>query len=171
MSGYFIGAMEETFNPLPVYSSDEEEIDNLADEVIEIPICEGIPRRLWMTQVVDLHNEAGGLVAQGICHSVNSDLVIGSNGPLGDSLVAVQISKSLNAEDVPDDWKYSLRAWPIVHVFLNGASLHDHELRDAFNCKQASLLRPPSVGKRPYVSVRRRPHVESGVKVKELLTQ
>lgn len=89
---------------------DDEISDNVVEDVIEIPNCEGIPRRLWMTKVVDLYSEALVHVADGICHSVNSDLVIGSNGPLGDSLVAVQISKSVDFDVVPEDWKHSLRA-------------------------------------------------------------
>jgi hypothetical protein len=42
--------------------------------------------------------------------SVKSDLVLGSTGPLGDTHVVVQISRSLKPDEFPDDWKYSIRA-------------------------------------------------------------
>ena len=95
------------------YSSDEESMDSQPEEVVVIPDSEGIPRPMWMTQVVDLHNSSGIHVAQGICYSVSSDVVIGANGPLGDLHVAVQISKTLNHEVVPNEWRYSLRASPL----------------------------------------------------------
>jgi len=69
---------------------------------------------------------------------VNSNLVLGCQGTLGDSLVAVQISKSLDIVHVFEDWKYSLRTWPIGQVYLDGASLHDHELRANYNHGQAT---------------------------------
>ena len=39
-------------------------------------------------------NEEGKLVGEGMCHSVKSDLVVGANGPLGDSHVAIHICRS-----------------------------------------------------------------------------
>ena len=67
-------------------------------------------------------------MAEGICRNVSSDDVIRSSGPLGDSHVAVQISSSLSEIDVPDQWRYSVRAWAIKRVYCNGASLKDHEI-------------------------------------------
>jgi len=72
-----------------------DEGEDVPDENVVIHECEGIPRSSWSTKVVILQNTNGVLVAEGICHNVNSDLIIGSDGPLEDSLVAVQISKSL----------------------------------------------------------------------------
>jgi hypothetical protein len=83
---------------------------------------EGVPRHFWTTKCVSLHNDNGIAVGEGICHSVKSDLVVGSTGPLRNTQVAVQISKSLKPDEFPDDWRYSVRAWPIIHVFYNGAS-------------------------------------------------
>ena len=60
---------------------------------------------------------------------VSSDVVVGSSGPLRESHVAIQISSSLSMADVPNEWRYSIRAWPIEFVFYNGASFQDHELR------------------------------------------
>ena len=85
--------------------------------------------------------------------------------------VAVQISKTLNHEVVPDEWRYSLRAWPIENVYLNGASLHDHKLRAEYDHQQISLQQLNSSRKRPYASVVRNPPVQTGAKAKELLTQ
>jgi hypothetical protein len=115
--------------------SDMEEV--VEDLVIDhdIPECEGVPRHLWTTKCVSLHNDGGIVVGEGICHSVKSNLVVGSTGPLGNTHVAIQISKSLKRDEFPDDWRYSVRAWPITHVFYNGASFYDHERRHKFNCQ------------------------------------
>ena len=164
--------MEATLDHTAQYSSNEESIDGQPEEVevVVIPDCEGIPRPMWITQVVDLHSSCGVHVAQGICYSVSSDVVIGADGPLGDLHVAVQISKTLNHEAVLDEWRYSLRAWPIENVYLNGASLRDHKLRAEYDRQQASLQLPQSSRKRPYASVVRNPPVQTGAKTKELLT-
>ena len=86
-----------------------------------------------------LHKVDGVLVAKGICRNVNSDVMIGSTGPLGDSHVAVQISSSLSMAIVPDDWRYSIRAWSVEFVFCNGASFRDHEVRAKYNFRIAQL--------------------------------
>jgi hypothetical protein len=100
------------------------------------PECEGVLHYLWMTKCVSLHNEDGVAVAEGICHSVKSDLVIGTSGPLGKTHVVVQISKSMKEGEFSDDWRYSVRAWPIMHVFYNGASFFSHERRHKYNCRR-----------------------------------
>jgi hypothetical protein len=67
-------------------------------------------------------------VARGICHSVSRDLVIDSDGmPLGNDPFAVQIAESLLEEEVPSEWMFSMRAWHICRMFLNSASLYDHD--------------------------------------------
>ena len=86
--------------------------------------CEDLSQRLWMTKCIMLKNEAGESVGKGICHNVNSDLIIDSdNQPLGDDRVVVLIAESLSEQDVPSDWLFQLRLWHISRVFLNGASL------------------------------------------------
>jgi hypothetical protein len=83
-----------------VVGSDNDPFSDMEEEVHEvfsdrdIPECEGVPRHLWTTKYVSLHNCDGIAVGEGICHSVKSDLVLGSRGPLGDTHVAVQISRS-----------------------------------------------------------------------------
>jgi hypothetical protein len=70
----------------------------------DIPECKGVPRHLWTTKCLSLHNDDGITVGEGICHSVKSSLLVGSTGPLGDTQVAIQISKSLKPDEFPDDW-------------------------------------------------------------------
>jgi hypothetical protein len=94
-----------------------------------------VPRHLWTTKCVSLYNDNGIAVEEGICHSIKSNLIVGSTGPLGDTHVVVQISKSLKPYEFPDNWKYSVRAWPIIHVFYNGASFFNHERQHKFNCQ------------------------------------
>ena len=71
--------------------SSKDEVDNVESVSVEIPESEGLPRRLWNTKCVILYNEGGKLVGEGMCHSVKSDLVVGANGPLGDSHIAIHI--------------------------------------------------------------------------------
>src|SRR5665811_226824 len=104
-----------------LYSDVEEDVPEVISDR-DIPECEGVPRHLWTTKCVSLHNSDGIAVGEGICHSVKSDLVVGSSGPLGDTHVAVQISWSLKPDEFPDDWRYTLRAFPITHVYYNGVS-------------------------------------------------
>lgn len=42
---------------------------------------------------------------------MNSDLVLGANGPLKDTHVAVHISKTYSKEDIPQETIYYLLAW------------------------------------------------------------
>jgi hypothetical protein len=90
-------------------------------------------------------------VARGICHSVSAELVIDSDGLLLDNdRVAVQIAESLLEEEVLLEWMFSMRAWHIHRVFLNGASLYDHDQRHIYNAAVQALNRQPRRGVRPY---------------------
>ena len=100
---------------------------------VGVPECEGLPCRMWNTKYVTLYNDDGELVGEGTYHSVNSDLVLGANGPLGDTHVSVHISKSHSKVDIPHERVYSLVAWPIQLVHCRGASLKDHAARDSLN--------------------------------------
>ena len=80
--------------------SSEDEVENVESVSVEIPECEGLPQRLWNTKCVTLVNEEGKLVREGMCHSVKSDLVVGTNGPLDDSHVAIHICRSHSEEDI-----------------------------------------------------------------------
>ena len=110
-------------------TSSEDDVDDVSiPEETTAPLCDGTPRRLWVGKCVVLHRADGFPIARGICRNVCSDVVVGSTGPLGESHVAIQISSSLSMVDVPDEWRYSIRAWPIEFMFYNGASFRDHEL-------------------------------------------
>jgi hypothetical protein len=93
---------------------------------------------------VTLTNESGVDVACGICHSVKAELVVNNNGmPLDNDRVAIQIAESLLEEDVPSEWMFSMRAWHIRRVFLNGVSLHDHDQRHIYKAAIQALNRQP----------------------------
>jgi hypothetical protein len=102
-------------------------------------------------------NELGVDVAQGICHSVKADLVIDSDGmPLDNDHVAVQIAESLVEDEVPLEWMFSMRAWHIRRMFLNGASLYDHDQRHIYNVAVQTLNHRPWRGVRQYESGHKR---------------
>ena len=152
--------------------SSEDEIQDLESMSVGIPDCEGFPWRLWNTKCMTLYNEQGRLVDEGMCHSVKSDLVLGANGPLGDSHVAIHICRSHSGDDIPQDLVYALVAWPTKLVHYHGASLHDHKVRDRWNQLQATLANPSlSKSIRPYTRVIRNPPREGPLKYKELLSK
>ena len=92
------------------------------------PWHEGIPRSAWYMKCVTLQNESAVEVTKGICHSIDADLVIDMDRkPLGDNRVAIQVAESLCEAEVPSSWMWSMRSWPISRVYLNRASLYDHD--------------------------------------------
>jgi hypothetical protein len=101
----------------------------LVDPVLPLVVvdCEGLPRSQWITKCVFLKDDNGDSVAFGVCRSVCPNLVLGSDGPLGPSRVAIQIVDILVVEDRTSDWMFTLRAWNITHAFYDGASLYDHD--------------------------------------------
>ena len=97
----------------------------LLDGVVQ---CEGFGWASWITKAVTLTNEFGVDVAYGICPSIKIELVVDSNDmPLGNDCATVQIAESLLEEDVLFEWMFSMRAWHIRRVYLNGVSLYDHD--------------------------------------------
>ena len=133
--------------------------------------CEGILRSSWFTKCVTLQNEAGCEVAKGICHSVDAERIIDMDGkPLGDDRVAIQIAKSLCEFEVPSAWMWSLHSWPISRVYLNGASLYDHDQTSIFRAAANLSRRRICVGVRPYESSRGRHEPSNPPKKESLLT-
>ena len=108
-----VGAMSVTGMLLEALDDSEDEFKVLEGMNVGIPEYEGLPRRLWNSKCVTLYNDEGLLVGEGTCHSVNSDLVLGATGPLGDTHVAVFVAKSHLEEHLPQERIYSLVAWPI----------------------------------------------------------
>ena len=109
--------------PLDVMDNSDDEFGVLEGMNIGIPECEGLPRQLWNTKCVTFYNEEGVLIGEGTCHSVNSDLVLGATGPLGDRHVVVFVAKMHLQEHLPEERVYSLVAWSIKYVHCRGASL------------------------------------------------
>ena len=92
-------------------TSSEDNVDDASiPEETTALLCDGTPRRLWVGKCVVLHRADGFPIARGICRNVSSDVVVGSSSPLGESHVAIQISSSLSMADIPDEWRYSIRA-------------------------------------------------------------
>ena len=152
--------------------SSEDEVADVKSVSVGIPECEGLPWRLWSTKCVTLYNEGGKLVGGGMCHIVKSDLVVGTNGPLGDSHVAIHICRSHSEDDIPPDIVYALVAWPTKLVHYHGASLHDHKARNNWNRLQAARANMPSSRlTRLYMSVIQNPPREGPMKYKELLSE
>ena len=87
-----------------------------------IPKYESVPRHLWTTKCVSLCKKDGVPMAEGICHNMKSYLVIETDRPLGETHVVVQ-----KEDEYFDDWRYSVQAWPIMHVFYNEVGLYNHE--------------------------------------------
>ena len=113
--------------------------------------CEGIPRESWSTRVVIFTNEAGEDVARAICRSVDASVVVDTNGrPIGDDHVAVQIAETLKEEEVPSGWMWSMHSWPIKRVFLNGASLYDHDQTDMYRRAMNAQNQKPRKGSHSY---------------------
>ena len=119
-----------------------------------------------------LYNEDGKLIGEGMCHSVKSDLVVGANGPLSDSHIAIHVCRSHSEEDISQDLMYALVAWPTKLVHYHGVSLHDHEAREKWNQLQEARTNPSSSkSTRPYTSAIRNPSRQGPVKYKELLSE
>ena len=85
----------------------KEEVQNIIFDC-DFLECKGVPCYSWTNKCVYLHNDNGILVAEGICHSDKSNLMVGSIGLLGNTPVASQISKSLKANEFLEDWKYTV---------------------------------------------------------------
>jgi hypothetical protein len=127
--------------------------------VISLILVQCFPKVLLSAKVlvnrvnkyVILMNESGMDVARDICHSVKTDLVIDSDGmSLDNDHVAVQIAESLVGDEVPSEWMFSMRAWHIRRMFLNGASLYDHDQRHVYNAAVQALNRRPWRGIQQY---------------------
>ena len=108
-------------------------------------------------KAMTLTNESKVDVACGICHNVKAELVVDSDGmPLSDDRIAVQIAESLLEKDVPSKWMFSMKAWHIHRMFLNGASLYDHDQRYIYKATVHAMNRRPRRDIHQYNSERKR---------------
>ena len=153
----------------------ENDGGNVAGGGVRIPPervvqCEGIPRKSCMTKCIALQNDAGVVVGKGICHNVDSAFIIDSNNqPLGDDRVVFKIAESLSKHDIPFDWVFQLRAWHINLIFLNGASLYNHEQMHHFTISSGALRRQSWVDACSYESSRGRKNSDKIPKKDDLL--
>ena len=92
------------------------------DGVVRVPptlppgvaACEGISRSSWFSKRVILRISSGADVGIGLCQSVDSGFVPETGGrPLGDDHVAILIAQTLDEDEIPLNWMFTLRAWPI----------------------------------------------------------
>ena len=133
--------------------------------------CKGIPKDSWSTRVVILTNEAGEDVARAICRSVDASVVVDTNGrPIGDDHVAVQIAETLKEDEVLSGWMWSMHSWPIGRVFLNGASLYDHDQTDMYRRAMNAQNQKPQKGSRSYKTTRERRNVDIPPKKERVLS-
>ena len=107
-----------------------------------LPKFLAIPPRLWVGKTVSLHNGSGVCIAERLVRNLLSNAIVGSVGPLGDSQVFVQVSRSFVEEEAPDEWRYSFKSWPIQQVFLNVVSLFHHSERNIYNMCLIERSRP-----------------------------
>ena len=61
-----------------------------------------IPPCLWVWKTISLHNGSGVYIAEGLVRNLQSNAIVGSAGPLGDSQVFVQFSCTFVEEEAPD---------------------------------------------------------------------
>ena len=108
----------------------------------ELPEFLVIPPRLWVGKTVSLHNGSGVCIAEGLVRNLRSNAIVGSAGPLGDSQVFVQVSRTFVEEEAPDEWRYSFKSWPIQQVFLEEVSLFHHSERNIYNMWLTDRSRP-----------------------------
>ena len=114
------------------YSSDDE-VPVEAPVNPDLPDFLVVPSRLWQNKSVTIYNSDSIPLAEGLIRNPRTSLVTDSVGPLGDSVVVVQVSRWLIEEESEDDWRYSFKTWPISHVYLDGVSLQHHLQRDVHN--------------------------------------
>ena len=131
--------------------------DDFVDLVPTLPTsvaaCDGIPWASWITKCVTLRNDTRDDVARGICHSVDPNDIIDADGqPLGDDRMTIQIAQSLCKEEVSSVWMWSMCAWHIKLVFLNGVSLYDHDQTHIYNTAMNAIGRRVRVGVCSYQS-------------------
>ena len=97
--------------------------------------------------------------------------MVDTNGrPIGDDHVAVQIAETLKEEEVPSRWMWSMHSWPIKRVFLNGASLYDHDQTDMYRRAMNAQNQKPRKGSRSYKTTHERRNVDIPPKRERVLS-
>jgi hypothetical protein len=136
----------------------------------DIPEFRVVPPRLWVERTVSLHDSDGLKIAEGLPRNLRSNAISESSGPLGDSLIVVQVSNVFVPVERPEDWIYSFKSWPIRQVFLDGVSLLHHSQRDIFNRWVQEQSRECGKRTRSYDNSSRNYHAPVSRKAQTLLT-
>ena len=100
---------------------------------VDLPPFAVLPRRNWVGKIVDMGNLGGITIASGIVRVHHTMGVPRSHGPLCETHVAIQVSRTFVEEEPPDGWRYCVRPWPIAQVFYRGISLLHHQQRETYN--------------------------------------
>ena len=72
-----------------------------------------IPPHLWVGKIVSLYNGNGVCIAMGLVQNLRSSAIVGSSGPLGDSQVFVQVSRTFVKKEASNEWRYLFKSWLI----------------------------------------------------------
>ena len=73
--------------------------------------------RQWVGKIVDMKNVIGSTIVDGILRNLRSSDVSRTTSSLGETHVAIQVSKTFDENEAPDEWRYCVKAWPIERVF------------------------------------------------------
>ena len=97
--------------------------------------------------------------------------MVDTNGrPIGDDHIAVQIAETLKEDEVPSGWMWLMHSWPIERVYLNGASLYDHDQIDIYRRAMCARNQKPRKGICSYKTTRERRNVDIPPKKERVLT-
>ena len=67
---------------------------------------------------------------------------MGSSSLFGDSQFFVQVSRMFVEEEAPNEWRCSIKSWPIQQLFFDGMSLFHHSEHNIYNMWLVKRSRP-----------------------------
>lgn len=133
--------------------------------------CESFNRSSSVSKRVTLLTETDSDLAKSVCQLVDSHLVSETRKrPLGSEYVRVSIAQFLEEVEIVVGWIYSIFAWPITRVLLNGASLYNQDQCAIFSAAVNALGWPARNGVRQYESTSERRPRDSPLKMVYFLT-
>src|SRR5687767_9623654 len=97
---------ESSFGDLD-FSTDSPSI--VIPDDVDLPPFEILPRQNWVGKIVDMGNVGGITIVFGIVRVHHSMGVLSSHGPLCETHVAIQVSRTFVEEEAPDGWRYCVR--------------------------------------------------------------
>jgi hypothetical protein len=93
-----------------------------SDSVDEGSPCVGLSRDQWIDKGVSLLSPDGVVVATSIVRASQPQDCVDSSS-LGENNVGIYILESNGHSPVPEDWRFSVRRWPIRYVIYDGVGL------------------------------------------------